>query len=116
MKDHLAMGNYYNRSIKGCQRLHERIDRFHIEMVRRFIQHEQIGGAYQEFPEQHAAFLSAGKDLYFFQGLISVKQHNAAYSTRNFSVVFGQHIEYFILNGLVGVETVDIGLSEAGKF
>src|SRR5208282_4874906 len=84
-------------------------------MVRRLIQQEQVGRTYQEFSEQYPAFLSSGKHPYFFQSLISIEHHKAADCTRNFPVVFGQLIEYFTLNGLVGVEAVDIGLSEVGK-
>src|SRR5271166_194773 len=78
------MGNQQHRSGVALERNIESIDRFEIEMIGRFVEHEHIRLLEHQFAEEQARRFPAGEYVGTLFGIVARKQHLAQDATNLF--------------------------------
>ncbi len=62
VQKHFVVGHQDDGAIEGIYGGHQRVTRFHVEMVGRLIQKQQVRRRNQKFSQENAALLAAGED------------------------------------------------------
>ena len=78
VEDHLAVGGEYHGPLEGVDSLNEGIDGFHVEVVGRLVEEQQVCRRGEHLSEEHAALLPAGKHRDLLQGPVALEEHRAA--------------------------------------
>ena len=60
MQQFFVVSDHHRSAFVILERINQALDRFHIKVVRRFVEQKHVAGACEDFPEQHtAAFTTA---------------------------------------------------------
>ena len=113
MQKFLVVGHHQGGSFVIFQGVDEALDRFHVQVVRGFVQQQHVAGAGQDLPQQNAAPLATAQDFYLLESRIAAEHHEPS---KPAGAALLRHLfdsgGDFFFDGIVQVQAVDIRLSE----
>lgn len=83
----MVMGSKKDNSREFDQSIVQCSNRFHVQMVGRFIKNQDISTGNHHFGQQAADFFTTGKNTYFFYAVFTRKEHSAK-ETADISSIF----------------------------
>ena len=83
----MVMGSKKDNSREFDQSIVQCSNRFHVQMVGRFIKNQDISTGNHHFGQQAADFFATGKNTYFFYAVFTRKEHSAK-ETADISSIF----------------------------
>ena len=110
----MVTGGEDQHSRKLHQSVVQRRDSLHIQMVRRLIQHKDIGPGDHQFRQHAPHFLPSGKDFHFLYSVLPRKQHTPQKAADIGSVLLRGILGQPVHNGIVIGKLRRIVLGEIG--
>ncbi len=114
-QQHFGVCHHDHRPLERFDRITERIDRLHIEVVGRLIEEEEIGRGGDDLTEHHPAPFPSGEDFDLLVRQLTAKHHRTADRSYRCNPQLEIDTLYLLYDRIFHREPFDVSLSKVGK-